>query len=76
MNPQVPTLTPEQQQGIELILTRTVELLAKSQGWGHTCLACLHFNEAMEVCTYYRDPIRPPARVIVEGCPAWDGTPF
>lgn len=76
MTPQLPKLTPEQEHGLRLILDRTAGMIIESQGWHRTCLSCLHFNEATEQCTFYVPAMRPPARVIVEACPAWDGTPF
>jgi hypothetical protein len=71
-----PKLTPEQMRGMEAVLHRVVQIAARHAGWNHTCLSCCHFNEASEQCTYYAPPMRPPARVIVEGCPAHAETPF
>lgn len=36
----------------------------------HTCLGCEHFAESSEVCAVYKQ--RPPARVIVQGCSAFE----
>jgi hypothetical protein len=41
-----------------------------------TCLLCKHFNQITEICALAQQ--RPPARVIVVGCPQHDddGIPF
>lgn len=36
------------------------------------CTNCDHFNTGDEVCMLPRPPARPPARVIANGCPAWE----
>lgn len=35
-----------------------------------TCINCIQWNDHDEKCTLAK--IRPPARVIVFGCPAWE----
>lgn len=76
MNPpdEIPKLTPQQSKGVELIINRTVQLLADSQGWGKTCLGCSNFDEPSEICKKWN--ARPPARTIVEGCEAFEKSPF
>jgi hypothetical protein len=74
MNANEPKLTPEQSRALSQVIARTVELVVAASGWNRTCLTCAHFNEAAELCTLYQ--ARPPARVIVEACPAWAGNPF
>lgn len=69
-------LTPEQFTSLEAVMQRTVELVCIKSGMSRTCLSCSHFNEASESCTFYNPPMRPPARVIVEACPAWSENPF
>lgn len=71
-----PKLSPEQELALTIIFQRTLQIGAASLGMGRTCLKCCHFNEPTESCTYYTPAMRPPARVIVEGCPAWSETPF
>jgi hypothetical protein len=71
-----PKLTPEQMRGMESVLHRVVQLAAQKAGWNRTCLSCCHFDESQELCTFYKPAMRPPARVIVEACPAWAETPF
>lgn len=39
-----------------------------------SCLTCYHFDAKTEVCAPAGS--RPPAEVIVYGCPQWDGVPF
>ena len=34
------------------------------------CLSCEHFKEAQEICELYEE--RPPAKVIVIGCPSYN----
>ena len=71
-----PKLTPEQMAGLHGVIHRTMQLVAAKSGWNRTCLSCCHFHEGTEACTFYSPPMRPPARVIVEACPAWSETPF
>lgn len=35
-----------------------------------SCLTCINFDEPSEVCKLYKQ--RPPARIIVNGCPSFD----
>ena len=37
----------------------------------NTCLNCVHFDEPSETCQLVKPPVRPPARVIAFGCPAF-----
>lgn len=73
---ETPKLTPEQTQALMIIFQRTLQIGAQNLGMARTCLSCCHFNEAAEACTFYNPAMRPPARVIVEACPAWSGDPF
>lgn len=42
-----------------------------------SCLNCMHFEEAKELCGFKGYNQRPPARVIVTGCPSHeDEIPF
>lgn len=45
-----------------------------SRGAVSCCLTCGYFDEETEVCKEAGQ--RPPARVIVFGCPKWDDIPF
>jgi hypothetical protein len=69
-------LTPQEIQSLEKLMSRTVELVCQKSGIGRTCLSCAFFREGEDVCTFYAPPMRPPARVIVESCPAWSEAPF
>jgi hypothetical protein len=40
----------------------------------HTCIRCVHFTEATEICALAQR--RPPAKVIALGCPKFDDCPF
>ena len=71
-----PKITPGQMQALQTLFGRVVQLAAKQAGWDRTCLSCMHFDEARDVCVYYTTAMRPPARVIVETCPAYDELPF
>ena len=70
-----PKLSPEQADSLRMILHRTMQLVAAKTGMSRTCLSCGHFNEASEQCTFYTPSMRPPARIIVEACPAWEASP-
>lgn len=35
-----------------------------------SCLTCINFDEPSEICKLYKQ--RPPARIIVNGCPSFD----
>ena len=39
-----------------------------------TCLTCIHFHETKEICSLAKK--RPPAKIIVFGCEAWEYVPF
>lgn len=41
-----------------------------------SCLTCSHFTEATELCEAATPPARPPAKIIANGCPAYDDIPF
>jgi hypothetical protein len=69
---QDPKLTPEQMASLKTLLHRTIQLVGHAAGMNRTCLSCRYFNESSEACTFYNPAIRPPARVIVEACPAWE----
>jgi hypothetical protein len=69
--PQMPALTPQQAAGVQVIIARTCQMIAESQGWGRNCLSCAHFTEASEHCAQWNR--RPPARFIVLGCERWKG---
>lgn len=73
-------ITPEHTAALENFLqgtvARSLEIVAYKNGWNRTCLSCEHFREGDDVCTFYTPNQRPPARVIVEGCPAWIDIPF
>lgn len=71
---EIPQLSHGQQEAIATVLARTVDLVARSQGWRISCLTCCHFNEATETCLTYQ--VRPPARVLAFGCPSWQREPF
>ena len=73
---QTSKLSDEQQKALITIFQRTLQIGAANLGMNRTCLTCCHFNETQESCNYYNPPMRPPARVIVESCPAWGETPF
>lgn len=38
-----------------------------------TCLTCTNFDEATEICSLAK--VRPPARVIAQGCSAYNEVP-
>lgn len=66
-----PKMTPEQTAALKTLFHRMIQIAAVNTGMNRTCLSCEFFNEATEACTFYNPAIRPPARVIVEACPAW-----
>lgn len=43
-----------------------------------SCLSCFYWREPTEKCGILgeENEHRPPAKVIVYGCPSWDGVPF
>lgn len=47
----------------------TLDIIRDLDVWS-CCLHCKHFNEPTEVCAL--GGVRPPARVITFGCPAFD----
>lgn len=69
-----PTLTKEQQAGLELLLHRTIQLICQKNGFSKTCLTCQQFNEGTEICAKWN--ARPPAKVIVAGCESHEPHPF
>ena len=54
-------------------LVNDTQLLIDAQ-LGRTCLTCGYFLEDQEQCSKFG--VRPPARVIVVGCPHHDKPPF
>lgn len=40
------------------------------------CTLCLEFDKDNELCTKAKPHTRPPAKVLVVGCPAFDDIPF
>ena len=52
------------------------EILKQFKRWAQdrSCIQCGHFNEIKELCVLYKQ--RPPAKVIVNGCPSHDYLPF
>ena len=67
-------LTPNDIANLVAVMQRAVEIAADKSGAGRTCLACIHFHEETEICDVAEK--RPPARVIVSGCKAFDPAPF
>lgn len=51
-------------------LTQAILKAMEQEGVGRSCLGCNHFKEETEVCKLAGK--RPPARVIVTGCPSWE----
>lgn len=42
-------------------------------GTDRSCINCLQFDHASETCLLtLPKPQRPPAKIIVQGCPAWE----
>lgn len=48
--------------------------LMVSQGWLKTCLNCHYWHKPQEKCDKYNQ--RPPAEIIVAGCPDHEDIPF
>jgi len=71
-----PKLTPQEHAALVDIFKRAFEIGVGKVGANKTCLSCCHFQEGADVCTFYTPAMRPPARVIVTACPAWQGEPF
>ncbi len=64
---------------IDSDIAKALDKLAESVVSGivgdrRTCLSCEHFNEKNELCSLAG--ARPPARVIVFGCPSFEFIPF
>lgn len=64
-------------QQLDSNIADAVRTLARSLGKAvhagrSTCVHCIYFKEAAEVCTFYTPQARPPARVIAFGCPEFD----
>jgi hypothetical protein len=74
MNNPAIKLTPQETASLETLFARVGQLVIEKQGWGKTCLDCHFFNEQTEICGKWN--ARPPARTIVEACPAFDPVPF
>lgn len=72
---ETPIITPERQAQLEALMVRVIELVSIRAGWARSCLNCSHFAEGSgELCTLAG--ARPPARVIVHGCPSHEARPF
>lgn len=69
-SPELPPLTPEQTAGLEYVLHAAASLMVRKY-WARGCLHCVHFDEAAEACRFYTPTMRPPVRVIVNGCAAF-----
>lgn len=69
-----PKLTPDQTAALMLIFQRTLQIGADNLGMNKTCLSCFYFQEGPDFCGKWN--AKPPARTIVEACPAYDPTPF
>lgn len=69
-----PKLSPQQYEALKMLFRRVIQMTAENAGMNKTCLNCFHFEEAVETCKICNQ--RPPARVIVEGCPEYDFIPF
>lgn len=37
-----------------------------------SCVSCRYFDDINEVCTFNKCNIRPPARIIVDGCDSYE----
>lgn len=68
--------TPEREANIAIALQRCGAEVARGVVEAlQTCLTCVHFTEATEVCALAKQ--RPPARVIAHGCDCHlDNIPF
>lgn len=67
-------LTPGQVKGLEEILARTAERIISLNRWNRNCLNCQHFAEGPDTCQKWRT--KPPARVILTACEAFEKLPF
>ncbi len=45
-----------------------------AEGYFRNCTECFNWNEQKEICKLANQ--RPPAKVIVKGCPEYDPIPF
>ena len=55
-------------------MAEVVQELLEQADCFRTCLSCIHFKEADELCVVSNPPARPPARIIAFGCPAYQDT--
>ncbi len=67
-------LTPQQHAALVALFGRAFSIAIETQAWNRTCLNCQWFNEQTEICAKFAK--RPPARVIVTGCPQYEPNPF
>ena len=73
----MPKLRPDAKYDIGSAVQHAVgELLTKTDYIYQGCINCNNFNQTLELCKLANQ--RPPAKVIVFGCPKWDfdGIPF
>ena len=62
-------LTPENFDALTDLFRHALDVAVRNSELNRTCLGCGNFNEAAEVCALAS--CRPPARIIVAGCPAF-----
>lgn len=67
-------LTSAQIESLQELLKATTARIIQLEGWNRNCLACVHFNEAAETCQKWN--MKPPARVILTACDAFQAEPF
>lgn len=65
-------LSPAAVAALELVMQRAVQVAIRVGTYRRTCINCKWFNEAAEQCHFYQPVGRPPARIIANGCDAWD----
>lgn len=65
-----PKLPPEAFAALSALFERALHVAVANSPIDRTCLACVHFTEATEICGKYN--AKPCARVIVESCEAFE----
>ncbi len=63
----MPTLRHEQFYDLQSLISKAVRDIVKYKDAYQNCLNCEHFIEQTEICKLAN--ARPPARIIVYGCP-------
>lgn len=55
---------------LQTIITESLNKLAEQNHIYRSCINCINFNQRQELCWLVKQ--KPPAKVIVFGCPKWE----